>query len=67
MYRSNFDPFSECWDFFRSFMFCGPWSGRRFYTRREKIEELEKLKKKLQQEIAGIDEMIQDLKKQEAK
>jgi len=48
-------------------MFCTSGYGRRFYTRKEKIEELERLKKRLQQEISGIDELIEDLKKQEAK
>jgi len=46
-------------------MTCG--SGRRFYTRKEKIEELEKIKKRLREEIAGIEEMIEDLKSREAK
>ncbi|HEV8132865.1 MAG TPA: hypothetical protein VGQ81_16580 [Acidobacteriota bacterium] len=67
MYRTSFDPFSESWKIFRRFMFCAPSCGRRFYTRKEKIEELEKLKKRLQQEISGINEMIEDLEKQEAK
>lgn len=67
MYRTCFDPFSECWEMFRSFVFCAPWCGRRFYTRKEKIEELERLKKRLQQEISGINELIEDLRKQEAK
>ncbi len=67
MYRTGFDPFSECWGFFRSFMCCGPWGGRRYYTRKERIEQLEALKERLKKEISGIDEMIQDLKHQEAK
>lgn len=67
MYRTSFDPFSECWEIFRSFMCCTPWSSRRFYTRKEKIEKLESLKKRLQQEISGIDELIEDLRKHEAK
>ena len=61
MYRTGFDPVSECWRFFSSFM-C---SGRRFYTRKEQIEELERTKKRLQAEIAGIDELIEDLKGRE--
>ncbi|MBI2821614.1 MAG: hypothetical protein HYX74_05265 [Acidobacteria bacterium] len=67
MYRTSFDPFSECWEMFRSLMFGGCSSGRRFYTRQEQLEELENLKKKLQREIAGIDERIQDLKAQQAR
>ncbi len=65
MYGTCFDPFSECWRFFSTFMTCG--SGRRFYTRKERIEELEKIKKRLREEIAGIEEMIEDLKSREAK
>jgi hypothetical protein len=65
MERTCFDPFSEGWDLFRSFMSCGL-GGRRFYTRKERIEQLEKMKQRLQQEISGIEERIQDLKKQEA-
>ena len=61
MYRSDFDPVSECWKFFSSFM-C---PGRRFYTRKEQIEELERTKKRLAAEIAGIDELIEELKSRE--
>lgn len=64
MYRTGFDPWSECWKLFSGFMCCG---SRRHYTRKERIDQLEKLKKNLQDEIAGIDELIQDLKKHEAK
>jgi peptidoglycan hydrolase CwlO-like protein len=67
MQGTYFDPFSECWRFFTSFMSCGCPTGRRFHTRQEKIEELEKIKKNLQQEISGIDEMIEELKSREAK
>ena len=63
----GFHPFSECWEFFSSFACWGPWSGRSFYARKERIEALEKLKKRLQAEITAIDEMIQDLKSREAK
>ena len=54
MYRTDFNPFSECFRFFSSFACCGPWSGRRFYTRKERIEALEKLKKQLQDEINAV-------------
>jgi len=67
MYRTDFDPFSDCFRFFSSFMCGGPWSRRQFYTRKEQIESLEKLKKRLQDEIAGIDERIEDLRSREAK
>ncbi len=66
MERTRFDPFSDGWEFFRSFMSCGM-GGRRFYTRKEQIEHLEKMKQRLQQEISGIEERIGDLKKQETK
>ncbi len=58
--------FDEGWDLFRSFMCCGT-GGRRFYTRKEQIEQLEKIKQRLQQELAGIEERIQDLKREQAK
>ena len=67
MYRTDFNPFSECWEFFSSFACWGPWSGRRFYTRKERIEALERTKKRLQDEIAAIDEMIEDLRSREPK
>jgi len=67
MYRSDFDPFSECFRFFSSFMCGGPWSHRQFYTHKERIARLEELKKRLQDEIAGIDEMIEDLRSRETK
>lgn len=66
MYRTSCDPFSDCWEMFRSFMNCAPWGGRRFYTRQERIEQLEKLRARLQKEIAGIDELIQDLKRSQS-
>jgi len=46
---------------------CSPWSHRRYYTRKERIEQLENLKQRLEREIAGIQERIDDLKKQEAR
>ena len=64
MYGTAFDPFSECFRFFSSFMHCEDWPGRRFYTRKEKIERLEAIRKRLQDEIAGIDEMIADLRRE---
>lgn len=67
MYRTYFNPFSECWAFFSSFACRGPWSGRCFYTRQERIEALEKLKKRLQAEFNALDEMIEDLKSRDAK
>jgi hypothetical protein len=63
MYRCDFNPFAEGWRLFSAFTCCGPWSGRHFYTRQERIEALEKLKKQLQDEITAIDEMIEDLKR----
>jgi len=67
MYRTDFSPFSECWNFFSSFPCGGPWSGRCFYTRKERIEALEKLKKRLQNEITAIEEMIEDLESRDTK
>jgi len=67
MYRNDFNPFAECFRLFSNFTCCGPWSGRSFYTRKERIEALENLKKRLQEEIAGIDETIADLKSREPK
>ena len=64
MYRTAYDPFCGMWNLFRSFMCCG---GRRFYTRKERIEELQQLKERLQHDLSGIEELIEDLKKQEAK
>ena len=65
--QSDFNPFSECFRFFSSFACGGPWSGRHFYTRKERIEALERTKKRLQDEIAAIDEMIADLRSREPK
>ena len=65
MYRTTYDPFCGLLNVFRSFMFCG--GGRRFYTRKERIEELEQLKERLQQDLSGLEELIGDLKKQEAR
>jgi hypothetical protein len=42
---------------------CG--HGRRYLTRQEKIEYLEEYKKELEQEVAGVAERIEELKKQE--
>src|SRR5438445_10333925 len=67
MYQADFNPFSECFRFFSSFACGGPWSGRHFYTRKERIETLETTKKRLQDEIAATDEMIADLKSSEPK
>ena len=58
----TFNPFLDSLEFFRSFMSCGS-TGRRFYTRQERIEQLEKTKSQLQQELAGIEELIADLRK----
>jgi hypothetical protein len=63
---TDFDPWSEGWKFFANFMCPGSSAGRRFYTRNERIEQLEKIRKKLQDEIAGIDERIQELKRRGA-
>ncbi len=67
MYRTNFDPCCGAWQFFRAFMDSAPWGGRRYYTRKEHIEQLEKLKGRLEKEIAGIEELIRDLKEKDAK
>lgn len=40
----------------------GVMTGRRFYGRRAEIEELERVKKRLQDEIADIDDRIEELK-----
>ena len=61
-----FNPFAEGWELFSRFMCCGM-PGRRYYTRRERIEHLEKMKERLQKELAGIEEAIEDLKKSESK
>ena len=39
--------------------------GRRFLTREEKIKHLEEYKKHLEQEVAGVAERIDELKKHE--
>src|SRR4029453_7075348 len=67
MYQADSNPFSECFRFFSSFPCGGPRRGRHFYTRKERSEVLEKTKKRLQDEIAAIDEMIADLKSREPK
>jgi hypothetical protein len=67
MYQADFNPFSDCFKFFSGFACGGPCSGRHFYTRKERIEALERTKKRLQDEIAAIDEMIADLKSREPK
>jgi hypothetical protein len=41
---------------------CG--HGRRYLTRKEKIEYLEEYKKDLEQEAAGVAERIEELKKE---
>jgi len=41
---------------------CG--HGRRYFTREERIEYLEEYKKELEQEVAGVAERIEELKKQ---
>lgn len=58
--------FDEGWELFRSFLCCAS-GGRRFYTRKERIEQLEKIKQRLHQELLGIEELLHDLKRQEAK
>ena len=65
MYGTRFSPFGDCWQFFSSF-FYEPFSGRCFYTRKERIEHLETIRRRLQNEIAAIDEMIADLKARDA-
>ena len=67
MYQADFNPLSECFRFFSSFACGGPWGGRHFYTRKERIEALERTKGRLQDEITAIDEMIADLKNREPK
>ena len=64
MNRTSFDPFYQGWELFNRFLCCGI-GGRRFYTRKERIEQLEKMKQQLQQELSGIQELIEDLKKKE--
>ena len=66
MNRTSFDPVSQGWELIRDFMCCG-FGGRRYYTRKERIEQLEKIKQHLQEELSGIQELIEDLKKQEAR
>ena len=66
MNRTSFDPVSQGWELFRDFMCCG-FGGRRYYTRKERIEQLEKIKQHLQKELSGIQELIEDLKKQAAR
>ena len=64
MNRTSFDPFYQGWELFNRFMCCG-FGGRRFYTRKERIEQLEKMKQQLQQELSGIQELIEDLKRKD--
>jgi len=66
MYGASYNPFFESLEFFRRFMACGS-TGRRFYTRQERIEQLEQIRNRLQQELAGIDELIADLRKADAR
>ena len=40
--------------------------GRRYLTREEKIKYLEEYKKHLEQEVAGVSERIEELKKESA-
>ena len=63
MYRGYSKPCSLWWGFF-SGSWCG---GRRFYTRQERIERLEKTKQALEKDLAAIEERFQDLKSQETK
>jgi len=67
MCRTEFNPFSACWKFFSCFACWSPWSGQHFYTRKERTDELERLKKRLQDEITAIEEMIDDLRRAQAK
>lgn len=67
MYGTYDNPFSQFCKLFSGFLSCAMPSGRCFYTRKERIEHLEQIKKKLQDEIAGIDELIADLKHGKAK
>ena len=43
---------------------CHGYGGRRFLTREEKIEWLEEYKSNLENELTGVTERIQELKKQ---
>ena len=65
-WRLCWDP-TQWWRLWSDFMSCGACVPRRPSTRKEMIEELEKRKKALQDEIGGIDGMIEDLAKREAK
>ena len=43
--------------------YCGCWQhGRRFFTKKERIEQLEKYKEQLQKELKGIDEYLKEQK-----
>ncbi len=65
MEGTYFSPFSEMCGIFNRFLRgCG--GSRRFYTRKERIEQLEKWKQELLRELEGINELIAELKKQEA-
>jgi len=44
---------------------CGYGYDRRFLTREEKIKHLEEYKEHLEQEVAGVTERIEELKKEE--
>ena len=48
-------------------MSTGVWAGQRFYGRKSEIEELERLKKRFQDEVAEIDKRLDELKSSEAK
>ena len=45
---------------------CSNGHGRRFLTRAEKIKHLEEYKESLEQEVAGVGERIEELKKEDA-
>jgi hypothetical protein len=48
-------------------MSMGVWAGQRFYGKSAEIEELERLKKRFQDEIAEIDKRITELRGGEAR
>ena len=45
---------------------CSYGHGRRFLTRAEKVKHLEEYKEYLEQEVAGVAERIEELKKEDA-
>jgi hypothetical protein len=83
MYRSSSEWAKKAWEPAEWFRLCwdpmewmrlgadcmsmGVWAGQRLYGQKAEAEELERLKKRFQDEIAEIDKRIAELKKDDTK